>query len=279
MALNNSSIKFETYINPCNEELYQSIGRQAYSDFILQEQRTREKAGVENFFGDFDYLKESSGEFLQKKYPFCLTESPEVSKWYNKITNWMPSDAEDWWLEQFEKNEALDSMPQEWWRLRARSFHVARDSDDGNKPVGALAVTKIYFDERFGNEFRHSYDNAVLYEPRGHVVAESYQGQGIGTGLWRTALRFITMSEEPLPTVAITTNEAEARLLKKEGGTNESSFEDLRYADNSLVCWARFESKPRFCDACPIKHNTAWWFPTHRRPALEDKAIEIKSSS
>jgi GNAT superfamily N-acetyltransferase len=285
MASNNNSIKFETYINPYSDE---DIDRIEFGDFIVKEEQARAKARVETFWEDFHRNKEEMGEFLQRKYPSRLTDSSEFTEWHDKITNWMPSDAEDWWLGQFENNAALESMPQEWWRLRARSFHVARDTNDQNRPVGALAVTKIYFSERVSLLGGMPYDSPALYEPRGHVVAESRQGQGIGTGLWRTAIRFITMSEERLPSVAITTDQAEARLLKKEGGTNKPSFGDLPRGlgavgslNNWLVCWERFEPKlgpeRRFCDACPVKHNTAWWFPTHRRPTPEE-AMRQQSS-
>jgi GNAT superfamily N-acetyltransferase len=283
MASDNHSITFETYTNPYSDDPFRDIVPEAYGDFIFREQMARSEAGIDQFPKDFSNDETRFNEAILREYPFSLTKSPELSDWHDKATNWMPSDAEGWWLEQFKNNEALNPMSREWWRLRARSFHVARDSDDGNRPVGALAVTKIYLSERFAEMSRTGSGRAALYEPRAHVVAESYQGRGIGTGLWRTALRSITMSEDPLPTVVLTTNEIEAKLLQKEGGTNKPSFGDLparmrqvEILNNRLVCWARLESTPRYCDACPIKHNTAWWFPTHRRPAPEEQVTETK---
>ena len=196
----------------------------------------------------------------------------------------MPPIAEERWLQQFENSETLDPMSQEWWRLRARNLFVAYEDGNEARPLGDFALTIVYAHERFSNPTVISpFKHPLFYELRGLVVDDSCRGQGVGQKLVEAALHQAAISEERLPTFAITTNPIAAKLFEKAGATNHPSKEEFPYKSvrasdyNKMACWSRLEEEPRYCDACPINNNTAWWWPTHRKPSTSTGSSEAGS--
>lgn len=260
-------------------------------DFVDDDLDARRKAGIAGSFiaEPSRDLWESSGEYYQRHYPNRLVTKPEVDQWYKAVTTWMPADAEKWWLEQFKANEHLDAMPQEWWRQRTRNLIIARDKDTA-RPVGAVALTMIYMDERnIGVVPRTEFEDPFFHEIRGLVVDESYRGERIGRKLVRAALEIATASDIRKPTVAVTTNPAAARLFETMKGelhpTNAKGFPDQStfYAEyyNKYLCWERLigaygirsgewqcseEKSP--CGVCPKTHDIARWWPTHDKKRM-----------
>jgi ribosomal protein S18 acetylase RimI-like enzyme len=269
----NESIEIVTYTNPCHDEIEQDIDVFVLLDFFENEEKARTKAGIEGFFHGRDYDKESLGELLQRKYASCLTTSPEIDEWYNSISNWIPSSTEEWWLNQFENSETLDSMPQEWWRLRTRKLIAGYEDGDIARPLASFAITKVYAHERFKSLIANApFEHALFYEARGLAVDYSCQGRGLGRMVTEETLNQIAILEERLPTFAITTNPIAAKIFQKIGATNKPTREEFPFKAvpashyNQVACWSRFEEEPPYCVACPVKSNTAWWWATHRNP-------------
>jgi hypothetical protein len=146
----------------------------------------------------------------------------------------------------------------------------------------------VYLNERDRYGRTAEYTSPIFYEIRGLVVDKSCRGEGVGLKLIQAALGKATMSDIYVPTVAMTTNPAAARLFKKMKATTRPSDtgdyphggpRDDRY--NNLACWSRFnyegkswscssEITPPPCDACPKYNRTAWWWPTHSARLMEE---------
>jgi len=274
-SLDNRPIEIATYTNPCSDRMEDDVDISIFIDFLAGEENARSEARIGNFFDGFKRGKEESGIFFQRKYPSRLTESPEISKWHDTITKWMPSGVEDW-LEQFENDKHLDPMPREWWRLRTRELFVAHESGDRNRHLGYLALTKVYAHERSGSTIAPY--SPLLFEPRGLFVRESHRGQGIAEKLVRAAVHAAAMSEERLATGAVTTNPVAAKLFQRTGAVNRpATTKQFQYNDyEAVMCWARLEEKdgPQYCESCPIAYHTSWWWPTHRDPITEIETPE-----
>lgn len=269
-ASNKRSFEITTYTNLCSDKIEDDLDLyDVLSPFLIQEEAARVEANVEHFFQDPDddigkHLP--SGEAFQMNYPSRLTAgSPQITQWHNTITSWMPEEAQKWWLEQFDDhNEHLDPMSEYWWQQRTRNFIVAHEEGNIDKPLGAVALTKVYRSER--PHIPGRIQDSLFYEIRGLVVDESCRGRGLGQALALAALYAAAKSGESLPTFAITTNRAAANAFDKIGGKNKAS-KDYPYRGgdlyDQLVCWSSFENGPLPCSACPKFNKTAWWWKTH----------------
>ncbi|HMI09000.1 MAG TPA: GNAT family N-acetyltransferase [Candidatus Saccharimonadales bacterium] len=297
MTSNNRSVEIISYPNPCSDRLYDDVDQSEVFHFIADENKARDKAGLSDYFLDeaHDNVFEGPGEYFQRKYPGSIVRVPAIDEWYETVTTWMPPDVENWWLEQFKTNEHLDSMPQEWWRQRTRNLFIAREKDGGNKLVGSLALTLVHLDERDLVPSRRGHlDSPIFFEPRVLVVDQARRGEHIAQKLMQAALDAATMSDIYVPTAAVTTNTAAAKLFKKMKATTQPSdsegytyggFGGERY--NEMACWSRYDAErgqmygrwacsgtiPSSCDACPKYANTAWWWPTHSEKLMNELGI------
>lgn len=286
-----NSIEIISSSNPCSDSIYDDVDHLTLLDFINADLDARRKAGIGGSFvvGVRGDQWEHSGEYYQRNYPNSFSRDPKIDRWYEAVTTWMPADAEKWWLDQFKTNRYLESMSQEWWRQRTRNFIVARDKDTA-KPVGAVALTIVYMDERDIHTGVGDHDkllNPFYHEIRGLVVDESYRGKGIGQKLILKALDEAMASDIDKATVAVTTNKYAASLFEKMKAVSQPSnakgFPDhgVHYADyyNEYLCWQRLHefylNVPRQCsgekppcDICPKTHEIAWWWPTDNKTLL-----------
>lgn len=288
LSLDRGSFEITSYTNPCSDNYLDNIDQVEHNSFLALEEKGRAQAGLESFS---DTYKENpklpmSGVDLIQGYPDRqFAESPQITQWYNIITSWMPEVAEEWWLEQFNNtNKHLDVMPQEFWHQRIRNFIFAHEEGNRNKPLGAVALTKVYLHERHSFQNGGEFTVPLFYEIRGLVVDESRRGEGIGEALVVEALRLAIKSREGLPTFANSSNKAAVNMFKKLDGTTEEP-KNFLFATNGfdlhrlLACWSAHEVPLKnLCEACPLRDNTIDDETTYYWPTDFDSAPAIESS-